>query len=151
MMPSMSPDAIALGRKSQVIEEGLVKNWTWGRSDSIIRDDREQLYEDCFPPIVGVEQGPTSAKAQEMIKRRRERIVLDSLRDTIRHFGAIREGRTAVIAVTPGWILYGPNTALMNARIDSRTGKTVDPKPGTQEPPGVGQNGASRPRVRTAS
>ena len=41
-----------------------------------------------------------------MIVRRRERMVLDSLQDLIRHMGAIREGRTAVIAVTDGWVLY---------------------------------------------
>jgi VWFA-related protein len=141
MMPMMSPDQITLGRKSQVIEEGLVKNWAWGRTDSIMRDEREQMYEDCFPPIPGVDQGPTSAKAQEMITRRRERVVLDSLRDTIRHFGAIREGRTAIVTVTNGWILYGPNTALTNARMNPTTGMPEDPKPGTPAPIGVGPKG----------
>ena len=48
--------------------------------------------------------------------RRRERIVLDSLQDLIRHMGAIREGRTAVIAVTDGWVLFAPDPSLTTLR-----------------------------------
>ena len=108
MTPDMSPDAIAFGGKTDVIEEGLRKNWAWGRRQSLQRDPREELYESCFPPLPGVEPGPTSARAREMIAKYRERVAFDSLRDLILHMAAIREGRTAVIAVTEGWVLVPP-------------------------------------------
>ena len=37
MTPKMSPSQITFGRRTQVIEEGLRKNWAWGRRDSLLR------------------------------------------------------------------------------------------------------------------
>ena len=65
-----------------------------------------------------------------MIDRRRERIVLDSLQDLIRHMGAIREGRTAVITVSDGWALFAPDPSMTLLRTDDR-GKQADPIPGS--------------------
>ena len=70
-------------------------------------DDREKLYARAFRRSPG--GGGRSAPARQMIDRRRERIVLDSLQDLIRHMGAIREGRTAVITVSDGWVLFQPD------------------------------------------
>jgi VWFA-related protein len=139
MTPDMGPDEITFGRKTQVIEDGLRNNWTWGRRDSLLLDEQEQKYDACFPPLPG-ERSP-SALAQALIDRRRERIVLDSLQDTIRHMAAIREGRTAVVAVSDGWLLYPPNEALTHLRVDPMTGGRVDPTPGTPPPVGVGPGG----------
>ena len=75
-----------------------------------------------------------------MAVRRKERIVLDSLHDLVRHMGAVREGRTAVIAVTDGWLLYGPDPSLRDIRKDDY-GHDVDPVPGTPTTPGVGPSG----------
>lgn len=50
MTPDMSPSNITFGRKTQVIEEGLRKNWIWGRRDTIILDEKESQYDHCFPP-----------------------------------------------------------------------------------------------------
>src|SRR5205823_2502480 len=108
--------------------------------DSIMRDEREQLYIACWPPLVG-EHGPESELAKAMIKRRRERIVLDSIQDLIRHMGAIREGRTAVITVSDGWTLFRPDNSLTKVRIDPMTGKNADPIPGMPPPVGVGPGG----------
>ena len=49
----MSPDAIAFGRKTDVIEEGLRQNWPWGRRNSLQLDSQEQLYDSCFPTRSG--------------------------------------------------------------------------------------------------
>ena len=43
--------------------------------------------------------------------------------------GAIREGRTAVITVSNGWVLYRPDQSLTILRTDSR-GRQADPIPG---------------------
>jgi VWFA-related protein len=142
MTPDMSPDAVTFGGKTEVIEEGLQRAWTWGRRNSIMLNEREALYEQCWPPLPG-ESAPSgvSARAKEMIDRYRERVAFDSLRDLIFHMGALREGRTAVVAVSEGWILYPKNMSLTDARIDPTTGKPVDPNPGTPPPVGVGPGG----------
>jgi VWFA-related protein len=138
MTPVMSPDQIAFTRRTQVIEDGLRNNWAWGRRDSILPDAREQLYQNCFPPLTG-ETSP-SALARALTNRRRERMVLESLHDLVRHMEAIREGRTAVITVSDGWLLYRPDQTLTNLRVDPMTG-AKDPVPGGPPPVGVGPGG----------
>ena len=61
---------------------------------------------------------------QEIIKRRRERVALDSLRDLILHMASIREGRTAVLTITEGWLLYRPSEALTHLAKDPLTAST---------------------------
>lgn len=140
MTPEMSPSQLTFGRRTRVIEEALRENRLWGRQGHMLSDDdREKLYDRCWPPLFG--EGIRSARAADMITRRRERIALDSLQDLIRHMGAIREGRTAVIAVTNGWVLFRPDEALTKLRVSPITGRTVDPSPGTPPAVGVGPRG----------
>jgi len=138
MTPDMSPSQITFGRRTQVIERGLREQWYWGRRDTIIPDDQEHFYEECFPPLPS--DPPPSALAKEMIARRRERVVLDSLHDLISHMYALREGRTAVITVTDGWLLYRPDLSMTALRKDSQ-GNLVEPIPGSPTPVGVGRGG----------
>jgi VWFA-related protein len=145
MTPTMSPSQITFGRRTRVIEEGLRKNWAWGRRDTIILDEREELYSRCFPPIYDFETIP-SALAKKMIERRRERMVLDSLQDLIRHMGAIREGRTAVITVSDGWKLFQPDSSMTTIRKNPTT-RMEDPIPGQPPPVGVGPGGGLTTRV----
>jgi VWFA-related protein len=140
MTPDMGPDQITFGRKTEVIEDGLRNGWPWGRKRSILLDEQEEKYNMCFPPVPGGEPGPTSALARELIARRRERIALDSLNDLVHHMSAIREGRTAVLAVSEGWFLYSPNQTLTNVRSDAQ-GHNLDPLPGSPQPVGVGPGG----------
>jgi len=139
MTPEMSPSAITFGRKTQVIEEGLRENWTWGRRDTIMLDEKEEQYSQCYPPLKTGE-GIPSQLAKALIARRRERMVLESLYDTIHHMAAIREGRTAVVAVTSGWVLYRPDQSLTVLRTDD-TGGQQEPIPGSPPPVGVGPGG----------
>jgi VWFA-related protein len=145
MTPAMSPSQITFGRRTKVIEEDLRKNWAWGRRNTIILDERENLYSDCFPPIADYEQIPSDL-AKQMIERRRERMVLDSLRDLIRHMGAIREGRTAVITVSDGWKLFQPDPSMTKLRKNPVT-KMEDPIPGQPPPVGVGPGGGLTTRM----
>jgi len=143
MTPTMSPSQITFGRRTRVIEEGLRRNWAWGRRDTILLDERENLYSQCFPPMADMEPIP-SYLAKQMIERRRERIVLDSLQDLIRHMGAIREGRTAVITVSDGWKLFQPDPTMTKLR--KRRG-SEDPIPGQPPPVGVGPGGGLTTRI----
>jgi VWFA-related protein len=140
MTPDMGPQQITFGRKTDVIERGLRDNWIWGRRDSIIPDDREKLYQECFPPLPG-ESSAVSALAREMTLRRREKMVLDSLYDLAHYMEAIRDGRTAVITVSDGWVLYGPNPSMTAPRPGN-----IDPLPGAPPPVGVGPGGRLMPR-----
>jgi VWFA-related protein len=143
MTPTMSPSQITFGRRTKVIEEGLRTNWAWGRRESIMLDDREKLYSDCFPPVSQGE-GIPSYLAKQMIERRRERLVLDSLQDLIRHMGAIREGRTAVITVSDGWKLFQPDPSMTTIRKGTMG---EDPIPGGPPPVGVGPGGGLTTRI----
>ena len=146
MTPDMSPSDITFGRRTRAIEDALRKNWAWGRRGTVYpEDDRERMYDQCFPKV-GTEPGPLSALARALIVRRRERIVLDSLQDLARHMAAIREGRTAVIAVSDGWLLFKPDESLTKRRI-GLGGKPIDPMPGTPPPVGVGAGGTLTTRV----
>lgn len=146
MTPTMSPSQMTFGRRTQVIEQGLRDNWIWGRRNSIVLDEREQLYSECYPPLSDKDTVP-SALAKEMIERRRERLVLDSLEDLIRHMEAVREGRTAVIAVSDGWKLFRPDPTMTRIR-EGEMGK--DPVPGAPPPVGVGPGGQLTSRTHGA-
>jgi VWFA-related protein len=144
MTPEMSPSHITFGRRTRVIEEGLRKNWPWGRRHTIMLDERENLYSSCFPPMAPGEPIP-SYLAKQMIERRRERMVLDSLQDLIRHMGALRDGRTAVITVSDGWKLFRPDPTMTHLR--KGPNGQQDPIPGGPPPVGVGPGGGLTTRV----
>jgi VWFA-related protein len=140
MTPEMGPDQIAFARKTDVIEKDLWgKYWDWGRRDEQVPDERELLYQNCFPPANSADTVP-SKLAKALAIRRKERIVLDSLHDLVRYMEAIREGRTAVIAVSDGWLLYKPDPSLTIPRKNDR-GNDADPLPGTPPTIGVGSGG----------
>ena len=119
----MSPDAITFGRKTDVIEDGPAPELALGPPRPITLDRAEKLYASCFPPMPS-EPGPTPVHPGARNDRRATASAspFDSLHDLIRHMGAIREGRTAVITVTDGWVLYQPERALTHLRRDPITG-----------------------------
>ena len=139
MTPEMGPQQITFARKTDVIEHGLGDNWIWGRRDTITPDSREGLYQNCYPPLPQ-EQSPVSHLAQEMTIRRREKMVLDSLYDLAHYMEALRDGRTAIVTVSDGWLLYGPDPSMLAPR-KLPNGANADPLPGTPPPVGVGGSG----------
>jgi VWFA-related protein len=147
MTPYMSADQLTFARRTQVIERGLRDNWSWGRRDSILPDEQERHYQECFPPASTRDSNP-SQLAQQMSARRKERMVLDSLHDLVHYMGAIREGRTAVITVTDGWLLYGADPSMTKLR-RNEDGQDADPIPGTPPPVGVGRGGTLTNDPRT--
>jgi len=72
-------------------------------------------------------------------------MVLDSLADLARYMETIRDGRTAVVTVSNGWVLYKPNPAMLAPR-KTADGGNRDPLPGTPPPVGVGAGGTLRAR-----
>ncbi len=137
MTPAMAASQVVLGRKTQVIEDSLRRNWPWGTRFSVMRDVQEDSYNACYPPYAG--EGLESPVAAEMIARKRERATLEALEDLVRYLRTVREERKAILTVTEGWLLYRENPGLTKLRTDPLTG-TTEPIPGV-DPVGVGPNG----------
>jgi VWFA-related protein len=145
MTPEMTASQITLGRKTEVIADMLRDRWYWGIRHSIQdMDEREREYDRCFPPTdAEVAAGQVrAAVVKKMIARRRERMVLDSLRDLMRYLGSVREERKAILTVTEGWLLYRPDQSITELRTMTMTG-TKEPIPGN-EPVGVDPFGKLR-------
>ena len=138
MTADMNPMQITFARRTNVIAEELTRHWNWGRSSSLQLDETERLYDQCFPRRRD-DQGTMSPTAAAMVARRRERVAMDSLEELVRYMGIAREGRTAVITVTPGWALYKPDQSLTTLQKDP-SGRQ-EPIPGLPPVGGLGPTG----------
>ena len=146
MTPDMSARDLALARRSTTMEGYLSRYWFWGQRGRLYPEDPiEQRYLECFPERSAPRQCPMPANssaqvsqgenfyagiANEMIQRRREKRVLDGLEDLSRYLGGLRDERKAVITISNGWLLFGPNPALTR-------------QPPCEPPPGRGQVGTT--------
>ena len=139
MIPRMSASDIVFARKTEVVAGGLRDRWPWGERFTLAEDEREMMYQACYPwqtedmkPVV-----------REMVARRRERMTLDSLSELVRWLRYQREERKAILTVSEGWLLFQRNDDLTRPRvIDPRNG-TLEPIPGP-EPIGTGPDGRIR-------
>ncbi len=125
MTPGMSAGDVTFARKTEVIASGLRSRWPWGERGTIQQDEREKMYETCYPPLGG---GVTSRTAAQMIARKRERATLDALTELVYSLRDMREERKAIVTVTEGWLLYRPDPGLTS--LESGPG-------GTERIPGV--------------
>jgi VWFA-related protein len=145
MTTEMTASQITFGRKTEVIADMLRDKWYWGARESLAYlDQREMDYESCFPPTEAeARRGEIRSEVtRKLIARRRERLTLDSLRDLIRYLGSVREERKAILAISPGWVLYKPDSSIETLRVMNSRGAT-EPVPGN-EPIGVDRGGKLR-------
>ena len=128
MTPQMSAADLAFARRTTTIEGMLARYWTWGQRDRLVLDDpTETQYEYCYGPY------SQNAITREMVDRRREKMTLDALEDLVVSLRGLREERKAVIAITNGWVIFGPNPSLarmMDDRVPSAPPPGVDPRTG---------------------
>ncbi len=122
MTPKMSAADVVFARKTEVVASGLRTRWPWGQRGTIELEERERLYDACYPPV----SGQMSATTAEMIARRRERATLDSLTELVHYLRDLREERKAIVTVTEGWLLFRPNANLTNLTKSERV-PGVDP------------------------
>jgi VWFA-related protein len=139
MTPEMSASNIVLGRKTQVIEDSLRRNWPWGERFRDQLDATESKYVACYPKLP-CEGGRSlySELALKMIERKRERATLEALQDVVRYLAAIREERKAILTVTEGWLLMGEDPSMMKLRECLRY---QEPIPGV---PAIGVSGEGK-------
>lgn len=116
MTPKMSADDIVFARKTEVIASGLRAKWPWGERGTLQQDDREKMYEACYPAT----NAPISPTAAAMIARRRERATLDSLTELVYFLRDLREERKAIVTVSEGWLLFRPDQSLTNLSNNER-------------------------------
>jgi VWFA-related protein len=129
MRPEMSLASLRFTRRPSRFEEYLLSGAEWQqRWLEGLADDVERMYDACYgadePGIVG-----------EMVARRREMRLLDTLRGLSVWLGALREGRKAVFVVSEGWELFRENQALarpLHGRVPSPRG--VGSPPGRLDP-----------------
>ncbi len=141
MTPEMSARDLSFARRSTTTRGMLEKYWIWGERDQLIpRDPQDDQYRMCF--------GSEPEIAEEMIERRREKLVLDALQDVVRSLRGAREERKAILTISNGWRLFRPSDTLQRVLggrrppdglppvgIDPRTGRiTTDDK---TSPPGT--------------
>ncbi len=107
MTPDMAARGLTFTRRTGSIEQMLTPHW--GQENWIgTKDPVEARYDACYgPPIIDGEW-----MAQQMILRRREGLVLDALEDLVKFLRGLREERKAVITISDGWPLYGPDPKL---------------------------------------
>jgi VWFA-related protein len=152
MTPGMSARDITFARRRTSIEAVLSREW-WGERDRVnFSDPVENDYALCYPgvPPPGQATATDQGIAQEMILRRREKQTLDALEDLATFLRDVREERKAVITITDGWLLYGPNRNLARP-LDNATppvnGINIDPRSGkltTKDTPNTTGNVRSR-------
>ena len=135
MTPGMPAAAVTFARRTTAIENFLTRDWTWGNRDKLTPADQvEENYQTCY--------AFTPQIAAEMISRRREKQTLDALEDLVSYLRGAREERKAVIAITDGWRLYGPNDALANASPPAPPAVGINPGTGKLTMGGRGIAGA---------
>jgi VWFA-related protein len=157
MTPEMSASQVTFSRKTEVIADMLRDKWAWGIRHSIQdMDEREAEYDRCFPATdVEMAAGKTrSSLTKQLIERRRERMVLDALRDLVRYLGTVREERKAILAISNGWALFRPDPSINRLRVTSALTGATEPVPGNEpigvDPVGKLRVGAGRDREGNA-
>lgn len=137
MTPGMAASDITFARKTQVMTDGLFSRFPWGERFTLERDEREDLYDACYP------WPETQEVVDEMTARRRERSSLDALYELVGWLRDQREERKAILTVSEGWALYRQNADLTRPRVIDRASGATEPIPGP-EPIGVGPDGRLR-------
>lgn len=107
MTPGMRPGDISFDRGLAALArlEGTYSYSPLHPDPGMLRDNKELLYEACYPPVQG-------SPRNEMIARYREKVTFDTLDDLIAYLGAMRQEPTHVIAITDGWRVFTENPTL---------------------------------------
>jgi VWFA-related protein len=142
MTPDMSAQGLTFTRRVGSIEGILTPHWgteNWAGTKDVV----ETRYDACYgEPII---DGPWMAK--EMIARRREKLVFDALEDLVNYLRNLREERKAVITISDGWPLYGPEPNLRKPLLtqpgpgDNTPGQVSIPLPTPGRDPRTGRPG----------
>jgi VWFA-related protein len=116
MTPDTAPTDIEFGPKASIVPRIMQDEALWERARVGARDPKEDRYAQCFPA------NQYRGVAAEMQERHREQATLDALAALTDFLSTSREDRTAVITLTDGWRLFGPNPRLGGTISSNRGG-----------------------------
>jgi VWFA-related protein len=116
MTPDIAPTDIEFGTKTAVVPRIMQDEALWERARVGSRDPKEDRYAQCFPA------NQYRGVAAEMQERHREQATLDALGALTDFLSSSRQDRTAVITLTDGWRLFGPNPRLGGIMSSNRGG-----------------------------
>jgi VWFA-related protein len=116
MTPDIAPTDIEFAPKTSIIPRIMQDEALWERARVGSRDPKEDRYAQCFPA------NQYRGVAAEMQERHREQTTLDALAGLIDFLSSSREDRTAVVTLTDGWRLFGPNPRLGGIMSSNRGG-----------------------------
>jgi len=116
MTPDIAPTDIEFEAKTAIIPRIMQDEALWERARVGSRDPKEDRYAQCFPA------NQYRGVAAEMQERHREQATLDALAGLADFLSSSREDRTAVIMLTDGWRLFGPNPRLGGTTSSNRGG-----------------------------
>jgi len=122
MTPEMSPSRMTFGRKAAVISNIMQSDWAWARGGRTARDEKEDLYDACYPSAGSNE----NTAAAEMKVRRREKLALNALDGLVADLGGVREERKAILLVSDGWTIVRENPDLAGQLRSRERGGIVD-------------------------
>jgi hypothetical protein len=107
MTPGMRPGDLSFDRGLAALArlEGTRTYSPLYPDPAMLRDNKELLYESCYPPVEG-------SPLNEMRARYREKVTFDTLDDLIGYLGAVRQEPTYVIAISDGWRVFTENPKL---------------------------------------
>ena len=110
MTPGMRPGDLSFDRGLPALArlEGTRTYSPLYPDPAMLRDNKELLYESCYPPVEG-------SPLNEMRARYREKVTFDTLDDLIGYLGAVRQEPTYVIAISDGWRVFTENPQLAAA------------------------------------
>jgi VWFA-related protein len=127
MTPDMAASDITFTRRTDKLADLIDRAGFWGQRNQLVKKDPiDQMYEQCYPPEPGSGRA-TSAVAEEMIQRRREKATLDALEELVFYLGGLREERKGILLVSEGWLLFRPNRSLAESSRPQRPGVYVGP------------------------
>ncbi len=116
MIPGMESRDLTFRRRTTAIEE-LIRT-AWGERDVRLRpSDEETDFKLCYG-----DADKDDSLARQLILRYREARTLDTLERLVQYLRFVREERKAVIAISEGWRLFGPDPTLRRP-----TGNPVPP------------------------
>ncbi len=121
MTPDMDPRQITFARRTETIDDMLMKQTRWGmKRQHHPRASRGAAVRDVLSrrdPALPWRQSQRdhSGIAAQLIRRRREQEVLDSLEGLVRYLGGVREERKALITVTTGYQMFEPKEDLLRS------------------------------------
>ena len=116
MTPDIAPGDIEFGPKATLMPRIMQDETLWERARVGARDPKEDRYAQCFPA------NQNRGVAAEMQERHREQQTLDALARLTEFLSTARQDRTAVITLTDGWKLFGPNPRLGTTVSSTRGG-----------------------------